>query len=105
MDDTLVARFNKAWCEFFPKNEVPQPTGQQLLAIALVIQQHEHGHVLWDQITKAVDDLWAAKIKAEVDKAFEATMCRQCKIQPLAYAGARFCGAGCSAEFEMHLKP
>lgn len=30
-------------------------------------------------------------------------VCEQCEVEPLAYDGARFCGAACSAANEMHL--
>jgi hypothetical protein len=33
------------------------------------------------------------------------TMCAQCKLRPVAYAGARFCGAACVARHEAHEKP
>jgi hypothetical protein len=32
-------------------------------------------------------------------------ICPQCNRRPLAYVGAVYCGAACSAEAEMHLPP
>jgi hypothetical protein len=42
-------------------------------------------------------------LKLAKEKGLLKDLCEQCMAEPLAYPGARFCGAACSAANEMHL--
>lgn len=71
----------------YSSNEADYSSG---MAIALALEKEG----------KTTDPLVVALQRAR-GRSLYPIMCKQCKIIPVAYYGAIFCGAGCSAEYEI----
>ena len=82
---TVIARYG---------NDGPSYLSGLEAARAIQAKNPGHPHPLVVALQRAVEQ----KLLPDTLK------CPQCGVNDVAYLGARFCGAGCTAEFEMHVK-